>query len=53
MGRPKKFKEVDLKTTQLYDEVTKVETDILAKLIALKKDKPKNVFQCEHLAESE
>ena len=50
MGRPKKFKEVDLKTTQLYDEVTKVETDILGKLSILNKDKAKNSFQCEHLA---
>ena len=24
MGRPKKFKAVDLKTTKLYDEVTKI-----------------------------
>jgi hypothetical protein len=46
MKRSKVFKEVNDHTTQLYDRVTKLETEILDAITNLKRNRKKNLSLC-------
>ena len=54
MGKKiKRGREVNSHTTELYDKITRIETEVIDKINLIKKTKPRNHDICGHLIHKE